>query len=263
MNLLNIFSEIEKIDSDAPERFEFTRRKMLKTTTASLAGTSAFVLSTINKAFASEADIRDALNFALLLEYLEFDFYEKALASPNLIPPSDRELFTRIADDEERHVQFLRMALGSFAIAKPNFDFTAGGMYPTVFSVYNTFLTLSQTFEDLGVRAYKGQAPRLKENRDVLLSALRIHSVEARHAGEVRLVRGLRVWPSEDQLGGAPPAVYAGGNNIAQLGINLVPISAPQMIQRDLPKATLIVGEAFDEPLTKEQVLALAMPFVK
>ena len=77
---------------------------------------------------------------------------------------------------------------------KPKFDYTAGGRYPDVFSDFRTFANLSQTFEDTGVAAYKGQAPNLMSNGLILTTALRIHSVEGRHAAEVRQVRGVRPW---------------------------------------------------------------------
>jgi uncharacterized protein YbjT (DUF2867 family) len=40
-----------------------------------------------------------------------------------------------------------------------------------------------------GVRAYKGQAANLISNNAVLEAALRIHSVEARHAAHLRYMR--------------------------------------------------------------------------
>jgi hypothetical protein len=54
------------------------------------------------------------------------------------------------------------------------------------FTDYQQFL---HRFEDTGVRAYKGQAANLMSKPD-LLTALQIHSVEARHASEVRRLRG-------------------------------------------------------------------------
>jgi rubrerythrin len=51
-------------------------------------------------------------------------------------------------------------------------------------------LALAQAFEDTGVRAYKGQAANLMSKPDLLTAALQIHSVEARHASEVRRLRG-------------------------------------------------------------------------
>ena len=94
-------------------------------------------------------------------------------------------------------------------------DFTAGGKYADVFSNFKTFLALSQTFEDLGVAAYKGQAGNLKGNGAILTAALQIHSVEARHAAEVRRIGGKKAWTG-----------------------------------------------AFDEPKSKQEVLAAASPFL-
>jgi rubrerythrin len=58
------------------------------------------------------------------------------------------------------------------------------------FTDYQQFLALAQAFEDTGVRAYKGQAANLMSKPDLLTAALQIHSVEARHASEVRRLRG-------------------------------------------------------------------------
>ncbi|UHG93581.1 ferritin-like domain-containing protein [Spirosoma oryzicola] len=267
MNLFNILSDIEKRDAEAYERVEFTRRNLLKTTAVAAVGTTGFLATTLNKAFAADSEVVDVLNFALTLEYLEAEFYEMGLSKGGLIPEADRMVFMKIGEHEKQHVEFLKSALGGSAVGKPTFDFTAGGKFADVFSNYATFLVLSQSFEDLGVRAYKGQAPRLKGNQDVLLSALKIHSVEARHAADVRLIRGLRVWASEQETGGAPAAVYEGENNIRQHDlVDLISVTAPRLLVKDgSPEmvAEKIVREAFDEPLTKEKVLAIAGPFIK
>lgn len=160
------------------------------------------------------ANVAEILNFALTLEYLESAFYRRGLATRGLIPARDRPAFEQISKHEDEHVRTLKGALGPAAIASPAFDFTAHGMFPDVFSNFNTFATVSSTFEDLGVAAYKGQAPFLL-GTPTLTVALRIHSVEARHAAEVRRIRGL-------------------------LGFD----------------------GAFDQPKTKEEVLAAAGPFL-
>ena len=270
MNLFNIMSDIEKIDADANERFNFTRRKMLKTTAAAATASSFFFSGVINKAFAKTTDINDVLNFALLLEYLEAEFYTKGVAS-GLNFGNSRGLFEEIAKHENQHVALLKSALGGAAIPKPEFDFTAKGMFPDPFSNYPVFLTLAQAFEDTGVRAYKGQAGNLAGNRDILETALRIHSVEARHAGAIRLVRQLTPYANEgnngSSNGGAPAAVYKGENNIYQMdGIDLIPkVKAKLLVQNadSEMKAEKYVRESFDEPLTKEEVTAIAMPFIK
>jgi hypothetical protein len=264
MNLVTILSDIEKVDVDACERFVFSRRKLLKTTSIAALTTPAFFAATVNKAFASDADVIEVLNFALTLEYLEAEFYRMGTMTTGLIPTSDREVFMKIAEHEKQHVNFLKSQLGDKAIPMPTFDFTAKGMFPDPFSNYPVFLTLSQAFEDLGVRAYKGQAPKLKDDKAVLLAALKIHSVEARHAAEVRLIRQLRVWTSEQETGGVPAAVYKGENAIRHHdSIDLMTLAGDYLIQSNGNTLELIVRESFDEPLTKEEVLMIASPFIK
>ncbi len=139
--------------------------------------------------------IEDTLNFALTLEHIEDAFYRSALEK-DFIPKEHRDIFNHIGLHEAEHVKFLTGALGSAAGKPPAADFTAGGKYADVFSNFETFLTISQTFEDLGVAAYKGQAGNLMENGDILTAALQIHSVEARHAAIVRRIGGKKAWDS-------------------------------------------------------------------
>ncbi len=207
--------------------------------------------------------IVDVLNFALTLEYLEADFYTMGLASTSTIAFPDattRETFRIIRDHEQTHVSYLQNVLGSAAVAKPALDFTAGGMFPDVFSNYATFVTLAQAFEDTGVRAYKGQAPNLMSNGDILTAALTIHSVEARHASKVRRLAGSPAeqgWIPGAQAG-APAAVaatYAGEDNVMQGGVDVTTLVPATVSRED-------VTEAYDEPLTMAQVLAIVDPFI-
>lgn len=191
----------------------------------------------------------DVLNFALTLEYLEDEFYIQGLAAPGLIPQADRVIFHQIGKHETAHVRFLRTVLGGQAVSKPTFDFTAGGAFADVFTSYATFLALSQGFEDTGVRAYKGQAPALVGGGDLLTAALQIHSVEARHAARVRRLRGQRGWIVGNMTDvPALAAVYAGEENTIQGGVDLGMGDG--------------ITEAFDEPLDRAAVLAIAAPFI-
>ncbi len=213
------------------------------------------IAATAGQAFASVAlpsAVVRVLNFALTLEYLEAEFYRRGLQS-GVIPGGARRTFEIISGHEDAHVAFLRKTLGSHAVAKPKFDFTAGGAIPNPFRNYEVFLLLAQAFEDTGVRAYKGQAPALKPYDAYLTAALTIHSVEARHAAQVRRLRGLDGWiPTNEPT--APAAVkstYAGEENLDQLGVNVGQFRGDKA-----------GSAAFDEPLTRAQVLDIAGAFL-
>ncbi len=216
----------------------------------------AVVLAGVTKAYgqAIPNNIADVLNFALALEYLESEFYLMGNNSPGLYSDQYKTIFETIRRHEQSHVRFLREALGSQKIEKPNFDFTAKGTFPDVFRNFATYSAVAQAFEDTGVRAYKGQAPNLMSAPMILQAALNIHSVEARHAARIRLLRGYKGYITGSDPTGitAAAASYAGEDNVVQGGVNLV--SA-------LGKPADRVSEAFDEPLSKEAVLAIVKPF--
>lgn len=169
--------------------------------------------------------LTDALQLALTLEYLENEYYSIGLSTASLIPNADRTVFMQISKHESAHVGFLKSTLTSLGVtpaSKPTFDFTAGGNF-TPFTDYNQFLVLAQAFEDTGVRAYKGQAGNVMSNKVVLQAALQIHSVEARHASQVRRIRGNKGWIELANGGNMPSAtnpVYAGEDNTNQAGYN-------------------------------------------
>lgn len=202
----------------------------------------------------SDQAVVDVLNFALTLEYLEAEFYTMGVAASGLVPAGDADVFTTIRDHENAHVALLKGALGSAAVSKPTFDFTAGGAFADVFTSYPTFLAVSQAFEDTGVRAYKGQAGALIGADAVLTIALQIHSVEARHASIVRRIRGQEGWIQGAATDvPAIAAVYAGEANTTHAGLNAATVTSI---------GTAELTEAFDEPLTMAQVLAIADPFI-
>ena len=171
------------------------------------------------------SDTTNALQLALVLEYLEDEYYRLGLDVPGLIPSADRTVFMQISKHETSHVAFLKAALTSLGEtpgSKPIFDFTAGGNF-SPFTDYNQFLILAQAFEDTGVRAYKGQAGNVMSNKQVLQAALQIHSVEARHASQVRRMRANKGWIELANGGNMPAAtnaVYAGEDNVNQAGFN-------------------------------------------
>ncbi len=265
MNLFNLFSDIEKLDADAAGRLDFSRRKLLKNSMAAAAiATPALFATTVNKAFAQNNTITDVLNFALTLEYLEDEYYRTGqLMTESLLTLDQRADIIQINKHEALHVKFLQTALGAAAIKKPTFDFTARGAFPTVFSNTATFLTVALAFEETGVRAYKGQVTNLMSNKDVLTAALQIHSVEARHCAGLRRMLNMLVWSSETMPGGVPAAVYAGENNTIQGGVELFGLTGASLTQGKTRAAIETVRESFDETLTRDQVLAIAGPFIR
>ncbi len=198
--------------------------------------------------------VEEVLRYALTLEYLEYEFYDLGVKTPGLIPASAATVFTGIRNHEMAHVRLLEGALGlTMDQEKPTFDFTAGGAFDP-FNDYPTFLVLSQGFEDTGVRAYKGQAGNLISDPATLGVALKIHSVEARHASIVRRLRGLNGWiTANDNEVPALNAVYAGEESTTTLGVDVQTLTV---------KSTDAITESFDEPLTMDDVFAIAGQFI-
>ncbi len=286
MNLQNIITEIEKVDPEVYGRFD-TRRKAMKNF-ANLSGRIALaavplaISSMFNKAYGqTPGDVNSILNFALTLEYLEAEFYTKIVGSPGYMTasPAAQAALTKIKDDENKHVAFLKTVLGGAAVAKPTFDFTGGngsgtGPFAGYLNSYTVQLAMAQTFEDTGVRAYKGQAAGLNSNRTALTAALNIHSVEGRHAAHIRQMRRalnmaipagqkpLKPWITLNYSGiDYPPAnaaiqaSYNGEELTTQAGVNIVGLGGAY----NTPGAA---SEGFDEPLTGAQVLAIVDPFI-
>lgn len=217
-------------------------------------------------AFAKSHEVVDVLKFALTLERLEYQFYNMGLEA-GVVPENDLNVFTAIRDHEFIHVNLLTetiQALGGSLSDVPNdFDYTAGGVFPSPFNNYKLFMALAQAFEDTGVRAYKGQAPNLMENDQLLTVALQIHGVEARHASQVRRMRGRKGWVTEEDYNGidgygntfmmATKAVYEGEKNTTHLGVEV-----PRVTTVPVPA----IREAWDEPLTKEMVVEIVKGFI-
>lgn len=276
MNFRNILNNIAEAD---PEVFEKTdaRRNVIKNWSRNIALTTLpFALgSMFKKAYGKNTQtITETLNFALTLEYLEAEFYKAALNSTGLIPTTAAMgAIQTIYNHEAAHVEFLKTAIssaGGTPVSMPQFDFSGGngsgnGPFKDAFTDYALFLAVAQTFEDTGVRAYKGQAGNLMgdNNNDVLEAALNIHSVEARHASHIRSMRrasgiNLKPWITGNSSAinsSAVQASYDGEENGTQAGINITGING-EAIDADT------ASEAFDEPLTKAQVLSIVDPFI-
>lgn len=210
-----------------------------------------------------------ALQLALTLEYLEDEFYRTALDCDVIPAGKDETIMMQISKHETAHVAFLIAGLegaGVTPVEKPKFDFTVGGMFDPFNrngigkeAAYAQLLALSQAFEDTGVRAYKGQATNLMGS-PFLTAALQIHSVEARHASEIRRLRGLKGWITGNERGAGMPeatqAVYDGEDNVTQGGVDVTTLGT------DASFSVSASTEAYDEPLSGDDSATIAGLFI-
>jgi hypothetical protein len=203
-----------EFDETSGEFLTSNRRKLLRN--AGL-GTAFAAVSGVGLFSPARADI---LNFALNLEYLEAEFYLFAVNGTGLpntsidgvgttgnvigggaVPFKSQyiqQFATKIANDEFAHVNFLRTALGSAAVARPTIDLynsfnalaAAAGLIQSgqtfnPFADELSFLLGAYIFEDVGVTAYNGAAP-LIHSKTYLGAAASILAVEAYHAASIR-----------------------------------------------------------------------------
>lgn len=237
------------VDSGVSRR-RFARNVLL----GGLGVTAATALSTDDLLAQAGITDRDILNFALNLEYLEGEFYTVGTTGKRIseigigitgtgrsgetvggskVSLNDRHsvIAQQIALDEQVHINFLRAALGNAAVAKPAINLNALGVG---FANMGEFFAVARAFEDLGVSAYGGAAP-LVRNRAILTAAVQIGLTEAQHAGLIRLV--------VSDLGAPVPTVD---------GLDVPPLGTPngRLFQVD--------GQGRSTVRTASQVLAVA-----
>lgn len=210
------------------------------------------------------ATVVDSLRLLLLVSYLQSELYSRAAAAPGFIATTDAIVFGTLSTHQTQHISGLTTLIatrGGPALARPTFDFTAKGALPGfAFAAgqYETFRILAQAFEDLAVRACKGQLQELVADEVVLNAALAIHAVEARHAAEVRRLRGKRAWITGSSLDDVPmflQGIYAGEDVTTQGTVNVAGAIAAT-------GGAEAATQAFDEPLTTAQVTAIVALFV-
>jgi hypothetical protein len=164
---------------------QFSRRGLFKGTAAAGAGAAlisvfggTWTAATASAAAAAPLDSDlDILNYALTLEYLEAAAY-KAINDAGVLSGRAATYFKAFGQHEQDHVDALLATipkLGGTPVASPTFNFSGVPTSPA------EIVTFFQTVESVGVSAYLGAAPSIK-NFDVLEAALAIHAVEAEHA---------------------------------------------------------------------------------
>ena len=165
-----------------------TRRDLLKTLAAASVGAAAGTSLLTSKAFAqSGGGDADIFNFALTLEYLEREFYQRALDA-GVLSGAALGVVTALRDHEAAHVDAITAALqgaGATPVAKPQFTFPQDA-----FSSQASILQLAATFEPVGVGAYLGAGPMI-QSPDLLEAAGTIAGVEGDHVVAVNNLVGV------------------------------------------------------------------------
>jgi len=297
MNFLSLLAELAEADPELLQRLS-PRRGALEHLSrlggkAAVATVPLALGSMLRGAYAgSQVTVADTLTLAYTLEQLENTFYARALGlatsatpvSATLIPATLRPGISTIQTHEQQHITFLTSVIQASGIALPGalrFDFTGSkngtqpALFGDVFTNFDTFLIVAQLLEDTGVRAYKGQLIALKDNAATLEAALRIHSVEARHAAHIRSLRRARnadvkPWVNiTDQnitVAGKTDAVYAGEDNLTQkvTGKVAVPFRTLPIDKAGLGETSILakVAQSFDEPMTDTTATQLASLFI-
>jgi hypothetical protein len=198
---------------DTPQNSD--RRGFMRGLGVAAAGAAAATALGGRRAEAADLDVA-ILQFALNLEYLEAEFYSFAAFGHGLPPSETGNSFStviggsqvpftspkiaavaqEIATEENKHVLFLRAALGASVVNEPVIDlknsFIALGQATGLSNDFNpfanelSFLYGSYIFEDVGVTAYHGAAPLITD-KAYLDKAAGILAVEAYHAGLIRM----------------------------------------------------------------------------
>ena len=164
-----------QIEVEGLSRGAFMRRGAL--TAGALAGAAAVGPFARSAAAQAGGDV-EILNFALTLEYLEAEFYERH-ARRTRLSADVRKVASRFGDHESAHVDALTAAIksaGGKPAAKPTFTFPVGNEA--------AFLKLAYDLENAGVSAYNGAGPSIKST-ELLGAAGSIVQIEARHAAEI------------------------------------------------------------------------------
>ena len=133
----------------------------------------------------------EIVQYALTLEYLEVDFYNAVIDAGVIKDRKLAETAKLIRDNEQEHVDALTSTVkqlgGKPKRPKTTFDKVIAGGPDMV-------LQTAATVENLGAAAYLGQAGRI-QSKQILASALAIHTVEGRHAAALNTVVGKTIVP--------------------------------------------------------------------
>jgi len=162
----------------------------------------------------ASANDKTVLKFAEVLEQLESEFYKQALAKfvPKdfsdagiNVPDVAIQNFQAIFSHESAHTQFLDAALiavGDAPITGCTFNFDK------VLTDVATMAAVARVVEAVGVGAYLGGAG-LVDDKNVLIAAASILTIEARHQAFLNVINGASGIPQAFDIPLSPPQVLS------------------------------------------------------
>jgi hypothetical protein len=208
--------------------------------------------------------VTDALQYVLLIVQMQAELHLRATSVSGFVPTADLSAMSGMRDQDsaqEQAIGALISSLNTVPNDKPTFDWTAKGAFPGfnfASGQYATYQMIVQGLEDTGVRAIKGQILRMTANTDALTQIARYASVQARHAAEIRRIRGQKGWVTGNTRNDLPaifqPA-YDGEEVTVHDGFDSAALASAN-------GGTAAVTEAFDEPLTNTQADVVISKFL-
>jgi len=222
-----------------------------------------------------EPSDEDIFTFALNLEYMEAEYYLRAITGEGIDPKDAgsepgkvkgghaakfkskaiKQFVEEVAHNELAHVRFYRKTLGDKAPPRPAIDFDAGfkgaakaaGLEPDldIFDNDMTVLLGGMLFEDVGVTAYAGAAAIIKK-KEFREAAAGILAVEAYHMGMARsqlFEMGEPAWKAANAISNARDKVDGPEDKDQGIEVNgkanFVPSTPDAIAFRRTPKEVL------------------------
>ncbi len=166
--------------------FATSRRNFVRGGVAAAGGALLATQLSMGQVFAQGVTDMDILQFALTLEHLEARMYKDMLAT-GILTGKELTYFQNFGDAEAQHVKAVSdtiTKLGGTPVApKASYKFPP-------FNDRGAILNFAKTAEDIGVTAYSGAAPLIKD-KGILAAAGSIVQIEARHASLVNVMIGI------------------------------------------------------------------------
>jgi hypothetical protein len=156
---------------------------------ASRKATTATVPATVPAGLPGAPDDNATLGYLLRVEHMQADLYRVA-AQTGFFKGRDLSTIKSFGDEEDQHVADIAATLRQRKATIPP---PPQANFPLVHP--DSILDVAVRIENLVAASYLGQLGRIAD-RNLLATLLSVHSVEARHAATLNVMRGKRPTPT-------------------------------------------------------------------